>query len=174
MRKRVNSEPEERGESVANDSQLTRRALKRYDLLHALEGRGIRLTAQRRALVETIQAATSHLDAASLLEQARKRDPDIDRATVYRTIDLLKRMGMIDELDLMHLEGEKHYYEVRTRKDHLHLACFGCGEIMEFTSPSFERLKQEIGFKNEFRIQVMRLEVGGLCKKCAAEEQRLQ
>src|SRR3984885_2686379 len=98
--------------------------LKRYDLLNAVEAQGIRLTAQRRALIETIQDATSHLDAASLLELARKRDPNIDRATVYRTIELLKRLGMVDELDLMHLNGEKHYYEVKTQKDHLHLACF--------------------------------------------------
>lgn len=169
MRKSSNAVRAKNGDSDAIQSQL-----KRYDLLNAVEGRGIRLTAQRRALIETIQDATSHLDAAGLLEQARKRDPNIDRATVYRTIDLLKRIGVIDELDLMHIEGEKHYYEVRTQKEHLHLACFGCGEIKEFTSPSFERLKQEIGSKNQFRIQVMRLEVGGLCKQCAAQQKVLQ
>ena len=155
--------------TIATQSQL-----RRYDLLDAVESRGIRLTAQRRALIETIQEATSHLDAASLLKQARRRDPNIDRATVYRTIDLLKRMGVIDELDLMHIEGEKHYYEVRTQREHLHLACFGCGEIKEFASPSFERLKQEIAEKNQFEIQVMRLEVGGLCKRCASRQKLVQ
>lgn len=173
MRKNGNSIPRTASRSHATRSQHREDALKRYDLLHALEDRGVRLTAQRRALIETIQAATSHLDAAALLEQARRRDPNIDRATVYRTIDLLKRMGMIDELDLMHIEGEKHYYEVRTQKDHLHLACFGCGEITEFTSPSFERLKQEIASRNEFQIQVIRLEVGGLCKECALKWREL-
>lgn len=157
---------------LATESQIARDTLKRYDLLNAAAGKGIRLTAQRRALIETIQEATSHLDAATLLKLARKRDPDIDRATVYRTIDLLKRMGLIDELDLMHIEGEKHYYEVKTRKDHLHLACFGCGAIREFTSPSFGRLKQEIGSKNQFEIQVIRLEVGGLCSQCAAAKRK--
>lgn len=148
--------------------------LKRYELLNAVEAQGIRLTAQRRALIETIQDATSHLDAASLLELARKRDPNIDRATVYRTIELLKRLGMIDELDLMHLNGEKHYYEVKTQKDHLHLACFECGAIEEFASPTFERLKREIAEKNDFEIQVMRLEVGGLCSRCTARKKVLQ
>lgn len=170
MKKTINSVSRVARRAHATRSQQEKVSLKRYDLLNAVEGRGIRLTTQRRAVIETIQAATSHLDAATLLQQARRRDPDIDRATVYRTIDLLKRMGMIDELDLMHIEGEKHYYEVRTRKDHLHLACFGCGEILEFTSPSFERLKEEIGSKNNFRIQVMRLEVGGLCGQCAAQK----
>lgn len=144
--------------------------LKKYDLLNAVEAHGIRLTAQRRALLETIQEATSHLDAASLLKLARKRDPNIDRATVYRTIELLKRLGMIDELDLMHLNGEKHYYEVKTQKDHLHLACFHCGEIEEFDSPTFQRLKREIAAQNDFQVQVMRLEVGGMCRRCAAQQ----
>jgi Fur family transcriptional regulator, ferric uptake regulator len=141
--------------------------LQRRDLLHELEAKGVRLTAQRRALVETIQRADSHLDAAALLARARERDPNIDRATVYRTLELLKRLGLIDELDLMHLDGEKHYYEVKTQKDHLHLACFQCGKIEEFDSPTFQRLKREIAAENGFQIQVMRLEVGGLCSACA-------
>ncbi|MES2220544.1 MAG: Fur family transcriptional regulator [Acidobacteriota bacterium] len=145
--------------------------LKRHDLLQEAAQQGIRLTAQRRALIETIQEAKSHLDAESLLQLARKRDANIDRATVYRTLDVLKRRGMIDELDLMHLNGEKHYYEVKTQKDHLHLACFECGKIEEFTTPTFEKLKREIADKNDFSIQVMRLEVGGLCGKCAARKE---
>lgn len=60
-------------------------------LLDELVSKGIRLTAQRRALIEVIQEARDHLDAGSLLELARKREPIIDRATVYRTIDLLKK-----------------------------------------------------------------------------------
>lgn len=149
--------------------------LKRYDLLNEVGVKGVRLTAQRRTLIEIIQEATTHLDAISLLELARKRDSKIDRATVYRTIDLLKRHGLIDELDLMHLNGEKHYYEVRTQKDHLHLACFGCGAVEEFASPTFERLKREISRENAFEIQVMRLEVGGLCSACTAKKNnRLQ
>ncbi len=144
--------------------------LKRRDLLNALETKGVRLTTQRRALIETIQQAEAHLDAATLLDRARQRDPNIDRATVYRTLELLKRLGLIDELDLMHLNGEKHYYEVKTQKDHLHLACFRCGEIEEFDSPTFQRLKREIAAQNEFQVQVMRLEVGGQCKRCTAQQ----
>lgn len=143
----------------------------RCELLDQVAARGIRLTAQRRALIETIQGATAHLDAASLLKLARQRDPNIDRATVYRTIELLKKLGMIDELDLMHLDGEKHYYEVKTQQDHLHLACFECGEIIEFATPAFEQLKQEIAAKNHFEIQVIRLEAGGTCSACAAKKE---
>ena len=144
--------------------------LKRCELLNEMEAKGVRLTAQRRALIETIQRADSHLDAATLLSRARQVDPKIDRATVYRTLELLKRLGLIDELDLMHLNGEKHYYEVKTQKDHLHLACFRCGDIEELDSPTFQRLKREIAAQNNFTIQVMRLEVGGLCRRCAAQQ----
>ena len=144
--------------------------LKRHQLLNEVEAKGVRMTAQRRALIETIQQADAHLDAATLLVRARQKDPNIDRATVYRTLELLKRLGLIDELDLMHLNGEKHYYEVKTQKDHLHLACFHCGKIDEFDSPAFQRLKREIAAQNGFTIQVMRLEVGGLCGKCAAQQ----
>ena len=127
------------------------------------------MTAQRRLLVEIIQDSPRHLDAAGLLELARKRDEEIDRATVYRTIALLKRHGLIDELDLMHIEGEKHYYEVKTRRDHVHLACFQCGRIEEFSSTLFEQLKSEISDRAGFEIRVVRLEVGGRCRSCRTD-----
>ncbi len=79
-----------------------------------------------------------------------------------------KKLRLIDELDLMHLNGEKHFYEAKTTVDHVHLACLQCGRIEEFTSPLFERLKAEISSQNTFQIRVIRLEVGGLCQECAA------
>ena len=142
--------------------------LERRSLLQELTLRGIRITGQRRILIETIQAANRHLDAATLLELARQSDKDINRATVYRTLELLKKLRLIDELDLMHLNGEKHFYEAKTNIDHVHLACFECGRIEEFTSPLFERLKAEISQQKGFHIRVTRLEVGGRCRQCCA------
>ena len=107
-------------------------------LLQGLISQGVRITAQRRILIEIIQEAQGHLDAATLLKLARKRDARIDRATVYRTLDMLKRLRLVDELDLMHLHGEKHYYEAKTTVDHVHLACLQRGRIEEFSSPLFE------------------------------------
>ena len=141
-------------------------AFERRSLLDELSAKGVRLTMQRRILLEIIQEATEHLDAATLLEMARKREPEIDRATVYRTIELLKKHRLIDELDLMHLQGEKHYYEVKTRRDHFHLACFQCGRIEELSSELFEVLKSEISDRAGFEIRVVRLEVGGRCQSC--------
>jgi Fur family ferric uptake transcriptional regulator len=139
----------------------------RPQLLKELGARKMRITSQRRTLLETIQEADDHLDAATLLTLARKRDPQIDRATVYRTLDLLKKLRLVDELDLMHLNGEKHYYEARPRTDHVHLACVECGKIDELTIGSFERLKREIRKKSGFDIGVIRVEVGGRCRACS-------
>jgi len=141
----------------------------RRSLLQELTLRGIRITGQRKILIETIQAADRHLDAATLLELARQRDKEINRATVYRTIELLKKLRLIDELDLMHLNGEKHFYEVKTEIDHIHLACFECGKIEEFTTPLFEELKAQISQQKGFHIRVTRLEVGGRCRQCCAQ-----
>ncbi|HTZ98530.1 MAG TPA: Fur family transcriptional regulator [Terriglobales bacterium] len=157
---------------LATESQLGRsrdtRAVTRPLLLKELMNRGVRLTAQRQILVQIIQDSPKHLDAATLLKVARRKDPGINRATVYRTVGLLKQLGLIDELDLMHLEGEKHYYEAKTNRDHCHIACFRCGAIMEYTSASFENLREEIAKESGFAIRVLRLEVGGLCPKCRA------
>jgi Fur family ferric uptake transcriptional regulator len=141
--------------------------LERRVLLDELTAKGIRLTAQRRAVVEVIQEAGGHLDAASVLQLARRREPGIDRATVYRTIGLLKKLRLVDELDLMHLEGEKHYYEVKSRRDHIHRACFHCGRIEEYSSAAFDHLKAQIAEQTGFAIRVIRTEIGGICAVCA-------
>jgi Fur family ferric uptake transcriptional regulator len=140
----------------------------RRSLLQELTLRGIRITGQRKILIETIQDAPHHIDAATLLTLARKRDSGINRATIYRTLELLKKLRLIDELDLMHLNGEKHFYEAKTTIDHAHLACFQCGRIEEYTSPLFERLKAEISRQRGFHVSVVRLEVGGRCRQCCA------
>ena len=155
---------------IATESHLGRstddKLFTRPSLMKELEDRGVRMTAQRRVLVEIIQNAKRHLDASMLLELAQKRNPEIDRATVYRTLSLLKTRGLIDELDLMHVEGEKHYYEAKTNRDHCHMACFRCGAIMEYASSSFEKLRKEMMRRSGFEIRAIRLEVGGVCKKC--------
>lgn len=135
-------------------------------LIREVATQRIRLTTQRRVLLDIIQQAESHLDASTLLKLARKRDASINRATVYRTLELLKKLELIDELDLMHLDGGKHFYEARNEVDHVHLACVHCGRIEEFASPLFEKLKRSITQDSGFEISVARLEVGGRCKNC--------
>lgn len=138
----------------------------RRPLAQELISRGVRMTHQRRLLVEIIQSADSHLDAIQLWQRARTKDPTLNKVTVYRTLAMLKKHGLVDELDLMHLEGEKHYYEAKTTRDHMHLACIKCGRIQEFESSLFEKLKGQIERERRFRIQVVRVEAGGYCDRC--------
>ena len=131
-----------------------------------LSQRGVRMTQQRRAILSVIETANKHLDAIQILRKAQEVDASVDRSTVYRTLDLLKRHGMIDELDLMHMNGEKHYYERRLGRDHIHMACLRCGKITEFVSEIFDSLKQQMERDCRFHILVARLEIGGYCSSC--------
>lgn len=131
-----------------------------------LMDRGVRLTKQRRAILSVIETAKQHLDAAQILRKAQKIDAEIDRVTVYRTLGLLKRHGLIDELDLMHFRGEAHFYERRTGRDHLHMTCLRCGKVIEFESQLFEKLKAAVEKECHFKIAVARMEIGGYCRGC--------
>jgi Fur family ferric uptake transcriptional regulator len=131
-----------------------------------LMARGIRMTEQRRVILDVIEGARQHLDAAQILRHARRRNAGVDRVTVYRTLALLKRHGLVDELDLMHVNGEGHYYERRPLRDHMHMTCLRCGGVAEFESDLFERLKAQVERECTFHIVISRLEIGGYCRKC--------
>jgi Fur family transcriptional regulator, ferric uptake regulator len=131
-----------------------------------LAERGIRMTGQRRAILSVIETAKKHLDASQILRKAQRLDASVDRSTVYRTLQLLKRQGLVDELDLMHLNGEGHYYERKLGRDHIHMACLRCGKITEFVSERFDSLKGQLQQECRFHIVLARLEVGGYCSSC--------
>ncbi|MFQ5695328.1 MAG: Fur family transcriptional regulator, partial [Terriglobia bacterium] len=135
-------------------------------LQNELVARGVRMTHQRRIILGIIETAKQHLDAGQILRKARKLDASIDRVTVYRTLNLLKRYGLVDELDLLHMRGDGHYYERRPLRDHLHIACLGCGKVMELESDLFERLKGQVQRECNFHIAMTRVEIGGYCAEC--------
>ncbi len=135
-------------------------------LQKALENRRVRLTRQRRAILLVMDSAERHLDAGTILDRAQRIDSRVHRVTVYRTIDLLKRYGLIDELDLLHLRGDQHYYESHGPRDHIHVACLRCGKVREFESSLFEQLKAQIERDCNLKITVSRTEIGGYCGNC--------
>lgn len=135
-------------------------------LQSALLTRGIRLTRQRKVILDIIENAQRHLDAAQILRRAAKVDPGINRVTVYRTLALLKRHGLVDELDLLHVNGEGHFYERRPQRDHMHMTCLRCGSVQEFESDLFDRVKGQVVRDCQFHIVITRVEIGGYCAKC--------
>lgn len=135
-------------------------------LASRLSARGIRLTRQRRIVVDLIENAKDHLHASDILCSAREIDERMNRATVYRTLSLLKAEGLIDELDLLHLDGPEHHYEVRSQEEHIHIGCGTCGRILEFDTESLARLKDEIREKTKCDVESVRVEVAAVCAQC--------
>jgi Fe2+ or Zn2+ uptake regulation protein len=119
---------------------------------------GIRPTRERRLLLRII-GANPHLDAAEIFQLARKENPRIGLATVYRTLRTLSESGVIESSGL----GQDHsHFEVR-RRDHLHLVCSECGKVLDIPAP-FD--SATIGAAHGFTITRSNLEVVGLCKSC--------
>src|ERR1700678_704394 len=134
----------------------------------SLKERGVRLTRQRQILLELIDKTGEHLDAESLFQLAKERDPKINRVTVYRTLKMLKAGGLVDELDLMHYGGDQHYYETRLKQEHAHVICMRCGKVEEFFGEPLQRLRKQIESHFGFQILLARTEVGGYCAHCQA------
>jgi Fur family transcriptional regulator, ferric uptake regulator len=132
----------------------------------SLRQRGVRLTRQRRLLLDLIDQSGLHLDAESLYQMAKEKDPKLNRVTVYRTLKLLKDGGLVDELDLAHFEGDQHYYETRLKQEHAHIICLRCGRVEEFFGEELQHLRTQVQNQFGFEIVFARTEVGGYCSHC--------
>ncbi len=132
----------------------------------SLKERGIRLTRQRQILLDLIDKSGKHLDAESLYHLARKEDPKLNRVTVYRTLKMLKKGGLVDELDLMHFGGDQHFYETRLKQEHAHVICLSCGKVEEFFGEPLQKLRRQVEDHFGFNIVIARTEIGGYCSHC--------
>jgi len=112
--------------------------------------------------------AEQHLDVDQIFGRAKRIDSGVHLVTVYRTVELLKKQGLIDELDLLHLRGDRHYYETHGPRDHIHVACLKCGKVREFESRLYEQLKSQIEKDFAMKVTISRTEVGGYCAECLA------
>jgi len=139
---------------------------------NSLKDRGIRLTRQRQILLDLIDTSGKHLDAEELYQMARTRDPKLNRVTVYRTLKLLKETGLVDELDLMHFEGDQHYYETRLKAEHAHIICLQCGKVEEFFGEPLQNLRKQVETSLGYQVAVSRTEIGGYCPHCQALRDR--
>lgn len=138
----------------------------------SLKERGIRLTRQRQILLELIDKSGKHLDAETLFQMAREQDPKLNRVTVYRTLKMLKQGGLVDELDLMHLGGDQHYYETRMKQEHAHVICLRCGKVEEFFGEPLQRLRRQVEQNLGFNVLIARTEIGGYCVNCQSQRLR--
>jgi Fe2+ or Zn2+ uptake regulation protein len=123
------------------------------------------MTHQRELLLDVIESAESHLDADELYRRARERDRRISLSTVYRTLSLLKRHDLVDEL---HLSEEHHHYEAKSGVEHYHVVCQECGSVEEFASPLTVQLRAEVEKRYSFDVTGLDIEIVGRCRRCRA------
>jgi len=126
------------------------------------------LTNQRRLLLELLRDAEGHIDAKELYRRASTRDESISPATVYRTLNLFKELGLVDEIRLGKV---RCYYEIRQSQGYQHLVCQGCGKIMEFQSPHFQKLVEAVRREHGFKVTKAELYLEGYCPECEEKEE---
>jgi Fur family transcriptional regulator, ferric uptake regulator len=122
-----------------------------------------RVTGQRRALLEIIRVQGEHLDADELHRLARRRYPRLSLSTVYRTLSLLRDLGLIDEV---HLGEDHHHYELKPSAVHHHLICLSCGRIEEFSSVLAEELAASVAREHDFEVHGVQIDLTGFCARC--------
>jgi Fe2+ or Zn2+ uptake regulation protein len=130
-----------------------------------LRATGRRLTGQRQLLLDFLREHGGHLAAQELFTLAHARDARLNLSTVYRTLALLRDLGLVDE---RHLGEDHHHYELRTQTTHYHLRCQGCGEVIEFASPLVEQLQAEIAGRYRYRSTEAQIDLFGFCAACQA------
>ncbi len=129
----------------------------------ALRAERRRLTRQRRLVMDILNESNEHLDAETLYSQAKARDPNIGLATVYRTLALLKDMGLVEE----HKLGEEHaHFEAMSASPHYHFTCLACGRVIEFEAPQLQAITGELSEREGVRVTEVTLSLSGYCAKC--------
>ena len=136
--------------------------LDRFQLF--LQQQGLKLTNERAALVREIFATHYHFDADELLFRLKDAGVKISRATIYRTLELLVKCGMVRRVHL----GEDHYHyeSVGQNSHHDHLICTTCGEVIEFHDPALEKLQLQICANKKFTPTFHNLQILGVCNDC--------
>lgn len=129
-----------------------------------LKKKDLKLTSQRRTILREAMQAKGHFSADDLLALSKKADPTISKATVYRTLTLLKEGGVLEEQDFG--GGHKVYERAQGRKHHDHFVCVKCGKIIEFENDHIEKLQDSEAKKQSFKVVYHSLKLFGFCKSC--------
>lgn len=122
------------------------------------------VTPQRMAIADVVLGSDSHLSADDVARELRRRGSRAGLATVYRTIEVLLRSGLVVERDFG--EGFKRYEAARDIPQHEHLLCSVCGKVTEFRDERLERITTLIAEQHRFARQGHRLVITGTCAEC--------
>ncbi|WP_034549970.1 Fur family transcriptional regulator [Carnobacterium funditum] len=132
-----------------------------------LHSAGYKLTPQREATIKILlEKETEHMSAEEIYLAVKKKNSDIGLATVYRTLEILSEMEVVNKISFddglvrydLKQEGDRHF--------HHHLLCLKCGGIEEIFEDLLETVEQDVEKRFNFQIKDHRLTFHGICKKC--------
>ncbi len=131
-------------------------------VLEMLRSRGLRMTPQRRAIVSAVMGMNGHINASAVTKDVRQRVPGVNASTVYRTLEMLERLGVLSHA---HLESGPEYHR-RSDSAHVHLVCSRCGAGDSLTIEEADRLERLVSRHHGFRPDLTHFAISGLCSRC--------
>ncbi len=128
-----------------------------------LRRQGLRLTPQRQMILDVIEQAQEHLSAETICQRVQERYPFVSLSTIYRTLEILKRVGLVREV---HLLGEQRFYESADGGAHHHLLCRGCGVVLHADDALLAGLREQLEQQYHFTPLSLDLIATGYCDSC--------
>lgn len=135
-------------------------------ILAAFGGAGLRITGARRVLSEAVAEHAGHFTAEQVLAASRRRGHPVGRATVFRSLETMAGLGLIERVDLP--SGEHAYVACQPASHHHHVVCSRCGRSIEVGDIGLDPVLDRVARSTGFRIDSHRLELFGLCEQCRA------
>ena len=131
-------------------------------ILAELRQAGGRITPARRALVSALLDADAHVTADDLAELVQRSHPDVHQSTIYRTLDALEELGIVDHVHLGHGRAVYHLAD----DPHQHLVCEACGHVIEVPDAVFRQLATDLRRDYRFTLRPNHFAVLGRCEAC--------
>ncbi len=134
------------------------------DIAGKLSEQGYRLTPQRIMILSAIENSDQHISAEEIYAQVMAKYPNVNISTVYRTLELLERLGLVTKTDLG--EGRVRYHPAE-KGHHHHLVCRECGRIIDLDEVLLAPLKGALLQEYEFIADLRHLAILGRCVNCS-------
>ena len=134
------------------------------NIISRLRHKGYRLTPQRMMILEAVEAADNHISAEEIYTRVCDRYPHLNISTVYRTIELLNKLGLVTETDMG--DGRVRYHSIK-KGHHHHLVCQKCGRIIDLDEAVLSPLKDVLSRDYGFDADLKHLAIFGHCKECS-------
>lgn len=134
-----------------------------------LKEHGYRLTPQRLMVVSAVHSMDRHISAEEIFNRVRRRYPYANISTVYRTLELLKGLGLVVETDFG--EGRLRYHHAE-KGHHHHLVCQVCGDVVELPESALDSLQEKLARECGFKAELKHLAISGVCSKCRGKTRR--